>query len=206
MIPAVDNNVVAEGTGLLTSRYINAAATKGIITALLLRVQELETQFYSLITGINLANHPMPGGPWSILDQLGALVGAPRTGLPDAQYVQWIKLKARVNRSRGLSEDLLKLAVVLNQPLPAVYVETYPAAFYIGAWNSTGLFGSFALATSVLQQARGAGVYGVLAYTTWAAGNDFSFSSVYDSTQGEAGYGSVYSPSAGGLMVAGIGI
>jgi len=202
-IPAVDNSHVSEATGLLTSRYADKAVVKGIVTALALRVQEVENSFWSLVNAVQLANHPMPGGPWDVLDKLGAIVGAVRNGLSDSAFLALIKLQARVNRSRGLAEDILLLASLLAAPGAPQYLDQYPAAFYIGAWNINPAYPIFPL----LKQARPAGVYGFVAYSTWVDGNDFEFSSrAAPTTTGQGKWGSRTSPSTGGLLVAGVGI
>ena|ERR1700676_2607818 len=202
MIPTVDNAHATEGPALLTSRYINQANVKGIVTALMLRFQEIENAFWTLINGVQLTNHPMAGGPWSILDQLGAIVGLPRLGWPDSSYVGLIKIKARVNRSRGLAEDMIQIASLLSTS-PVQYLESYPAAFYIGAWNVDPSFP----AAAFLSQARSAGTLGLFAYSTWADGNDFEFDDVNNpSTTGQGTFGDSVAGVVGGLLVSGVQI
>jgi len=203
MIPFQDTAHVTEAGGLITSRYADKKVTAGIVKALTLRIQEVENTFFDFITHVNLANHPFPGGPWNILDQIGTIVGVARNGLNDADYLALIKIKAKVNISDGNPEDILALASFMSPTQPPFYLEVPPAAFYLGCWN---LFLNFPLFVSFLAQARPAGVYGMFAYSTWADGGDVEFSSVYDSSAGQTGYGSVYDANAGGVYVAGVGI
>jgi hypothetical protein len=215
MIPTVDNNHVAEGQALLTSMFVDKAVIKGIVTALMLRLQDIETSYWALINDVQLANHPLPGPTsWSILDQLGAIVGASRDGLDDPDYLALIKLQIQVNRSRGNPDDILALAAIMlgstpghilaaKHPLP-VYVEYYPAAFYLGCWD---LAGNFPLFVPLLTQIRPAAVLALLAYTTWPDGGDLVWGSSYDSSgpaDNATGWGSVYDSTAGGVWVAGL--
>jgi hypothetical protein len=199
MIPTPDENIVAEGQGLLTSRYVTAPNTNAILTALLARIQQIEDSYWSLIDAVQLANHPMPGGPWDVLDKLGSIVGALRNGLDDADYLALIKLQAKVNRSRGTAEDVLGLAALMSGTSPPVYLEMPPAAFYLGCWD---IALNYPIFTPLLAQARAAGVYGLFAYTSWADGNDLQFGSTYDPDAGQGGFGSRYDSNAGGLLVA----
>lgn len=209
MIPAVDSSHVTEGPDLLTSHYKGKPVITGMVTACMLRFQEIENAFWSLLNGVQLANHPMAGGPWSILDQIGVIVDLPRAGWPDASYKGLLLLKARVNRSRGLAEDMIQIAAVLAansvQVNPPVYVEYYPAAFYIGAWDVDPSFP----AAAFLSQARAAGTYGMFAYTTWPNYNDFEWCDVNNvSTTGQGTWAdsTIGDPLVGGLLVSGVGI
>lgn len=196
-IPLVDNNHVTEALGLLTSHYADKPVTTGLVKALTQRVQELENQIWSLINGIQLANHPMPGGPWSILDQLGTLVGIPRNGLPDSQYVGLIKLKAKVNTSRGLAADMIDIVNQLLGSNTAQYVEYYPAAFYLEGRDINPALPN----AQLLSQARPGGVYGEFVYTIWPTGHDFKWVDV-TSPSPEGGWGStVGTPANQGLLV-----
>lgn len=177
-VPTQDTAIAAEGVALLTSRYLTAPVVSGITKALMQRIQDLENQFWSLLNGVIVTGAPLPGGPWSIYDQLAALVGTQgRQGLSDSDLLKYILLQARVNRSRGLSEDILKLARVINQSGQPIFIDvTSPCAFYLFCSNIALFFGGTAIAQALLSQARPLGIAGDFVYTTWAPGNDFAFS------------------------------
>lgn len=220
MIPTPDTNIVAEGQGLTTSHYATAPVVQGIIQSLMQRLQEIENSFWAFINDIQLANHPLPGGPWSVLDQIGAIVGglaANRNGLSDADYLALIKLQARVNRSRGLAEDVIQLAMTMNGGVAPVYVEGssfwtaqglpisgWQATFYLGCWDLALNYAQF---VACLKQIRPAGVYGHFHYTTWPTGSDLVLGSRYGgaTTQGVVGsrYGGVAN---GGKLAAGVAL
>ncbi len=160
-IPAVDNAHVTEGAALTTSRYASAPVVQGIIKSLMLRFQQIENDYWTFINGVQLANHPQAGGPWSILDQIGAIVGQPRNGRTDADYVPAIKLQIRVNRSNGFAEDIIQIAGLIVTG--AIYTEWYPASFEVGAFGITMSVARALL--SNLGQARSASTAGTLRYS-----------------------------------------
>ena len=186
-IPAVDNAHVTEGAALTTSRYASAKAVQGIIKSLMLRFQQVENDYWTFINGVQIANHPMAGGPWSILDQIGGIVGLPRNGLADADYVPALKIQIRINRSNGLAEDIIQITGLVVSG--AIYNEWWPAAFEVGVFNTTGSI-ALALAT-YLGEARSAGTAGTVRYTL--TGNNSVI--VWGDTYGApgTGFGSSYS-------------
>jgi hypothetical protein len=202
VLPTQDSNHVTEGLGLVTSRYSTAAVVKGIITALLNKIQFIENSYWSLIDIVQLANHPQAGGPWDALDKLGSIVGgaaANRNGHTDADYLAIIKLQAKANRSRGRSEDVLSFGSLMINGGNPLYVEIFPAAFWVGCWNVQA---NYPLFVPLLTQVRAAGVYGILLFSTWPDGNDFEWGSRYDANAGQKGWGSRYDSTAGGVLVA----
>lgn len=199
--PTQDLNHVTEGQKLLTSHYASAPVISGMVKALMLRFQEIEGALFSLLNGIILNNHPMPGGPWNILDQLGAIVGEPRNGRDDATYVQAIRLRIRVNRSRGLAEDIIQIGQLATGVIP-YYLDMPPASFILETLDVIAP----ATVAALITQARSAGTYGSYVYTTWSTGNDFKFTSRYGGAPDEGLWSSRYSPSTGGLLVACFGV
>jgi len=178
--PTVDDNHVTEGAALLTSRYFSAPVIAGLTTALMTRFQLYENAFWSLIEGVILANHPMPGGPWSILDQIGSIVDVPRNGMPDAQYVVAIQLEIRVLRSTGHPNDIIEIAQIVLPPPPnenviaepVVYCEWPEAAFEVWGYNVSTSVAT--ILPPAIQQAKSSGTHGRFRYSTWA-GNLVAF-------------------------------
>lgn len=202
-IPAVDNAHVAEGVALLTARYNGQPVITGLVTACMQRFQSIETAFWAMINDVQLANHPLPGGPWDVLDKLGFIVGVLRNGLDDADFLALIKLQATVNRSRGTPEDVLALGELMDAPLAPIYLEMPVAAFYL-AVNNIAL--NYPLFYALLRQARPAGVYGLIIYTTWAPGNDDIWGSRYDGAAGQGVWGSRYNSAIGGKLAAAVSL
>lgn len=181
-VPTVDNDHVTEGQALLTSRYFSAPVISGLTAALMARFQLYENAFWSLINGMILANHPMPGGPWSILDQIGAIVDTPRNGMPDDEYVVSIRLAIRVLHSAGKPTDIIQVAQIVLPPslgptvvpggVIAPYLEWYPAAFEVWGLNISAWIAL--ILSAAIQKAKSAGTHGRLRYSTWL-GNVISF-------------------------------
>ena len=201
MIPAVDNNHVAEGVAYLTSRYNGQPVITGLVTSCMQRLQQIEDAFWAMINAVQLSNHPMPGGPWDVLDKIGMIVGAPpRNGLDDTDYLALIKLQAEVNTSRGNPDNILQLGAILSS-LPPGYLEMPLGAFYLTVSDITSA--SFLLFPSLLKQARPTGVYALLIYTTWPdVGDDDYWASRYGGKAGQGGWGSRYTSAAGGVLAA----
>jgi hypothetical protein len=177
--PVQDTAVVTEGQALTTSRYATAPVVQGILAALLTRCQQIENDYWSFITGVQLANHPMAGGPWSVLDQIGALVGAPpRNGLADANYLQMLKIAIRANSSHGWSEDVIQVAKLIGTVTS--FTEVYPASFRL---TMLGLStADFPALTYFLPIVRSAGTLGELVYSTDPASEVFYFADTVNLT------------------------
>lgn len=164
-VPTPDTTIVADTTALLTSRYAKQKNVLGLVTALASRAQTIESVLWQLIDALPLANHPMAGGPWGILDMIGAIVGVPRNGRTDADYTPAIKLQIRINRATGLAEDIIQITALLVTG--ATYVEWPPAAFEVIV---LGDFASNIQALlAALPLARAGGVSGRLRFTLLGA-------------------------------------
>lgn len=90
-----------------------------LLTVFLERYQDLETAFSDLLTKRNI--YTAFGAQ---LDAIGRLVGMPRNGLSDADYQRYLFAQISTNRSDGLIEDLISIALlVLNDPAAVVTVQ-----------------------------------------------------------------------------------
>ncbi len=136
----------------------------------------------------------------ALMDTVGNLVGQPRLGQNDLNYLSTIYLRIAVNRSYAVPPNWSNFAAILLQTSggPADYWEG-DAAFRLSVYDMT--LNPIAVAT-VLAGAVGNGILGQFGYSTWPDGNDFSFTSRYSSGAGEAGWGSRYDSGVGGLLVA----
>lgn len=163
-LPDVDNAHVTEGQALITSRYASQKVVPGIVKALMLAVQDIENAYWTLINGVQLVNHPQAGGPWDVLDKIGAIVGVSRNALSDADYLPQIKIKIRVNRSHGLAEDIVQIANLIATG--SKYYEWYPGAFEVDLFNTTTSIINAMIAW--LGEAKSAGTGGNLRYSLTA--------------------------------------
>lgn len=195
-LPVQDLNHVAEGLAYLTDQYKNPANVpilQGLLSVYLRRIQDLENVLWQIVNTRILANAPTGDQ----LTQLGNLVGQPRGAFNDTNLLAAILLRILTNKSNGLANDIINMVAAISTGGWS-YWEGAHAAFGVGLWN----LASPDLAQQLLTAAKPGGVYAELVYTTWADGNDFSFSSVYLSSAGEAGWGSVYDSGASGGLLA----
>lgn len=198
--PVQNAQVVATALAKFTSRFSveNAPNLRKLAACYLAGVQELENAIWATLEGRFLAN-----AVGVDLAVIGDLVGQPNTGLDDDTYRAAIRLRIKANRSQGRAEDVLKIAVIGAKRFSAdlnglaSYFEAPIMAFSVTVANQ--LYP--ALLASILSEARAIGSHGTLIYSTWPDGEDFDWGSIYDPRSGQQGYGSVYSPSAGGPMV-----
>lgn len=201
--PTHNTQHVATGLSRLVSRYKGLPNITKLLTAYLLEVQAAEDMLWDVLSLRNIAS-----GVGDQLDQIGKIVGQPREGLDDPSYRISISLRVLANSSKGRTTDILKIALTLAQNFTSDlnglvdYHEAPSMNFSVGVWDQT----EPALAASLLHEAKAASSRGVLLYTTWPDGDDFSFGSLLDPTAGEAGWGSVSDPAAGGLLIAEIGL
>lgn len=194
MFPTHDTAHAAEGAALFTDHYRGKKVVGGLTQAYLNQIQKLEDAIWGVINGFLLATPPVG----QQLDFIGELVGQPRGNLSDAAYLLAIRVRIRVNRSQGTSEDVIQVAS-LFEGVSVAYLDVYPASFLVEILNDANAL----VLADLLSETRSAGTYGVLDYTTWATGNDFMWGSVTSASAGQGTWGSVTSPSTGGLLAAG---
>jgi len=122
----------------------------------------------------------------SVLDVIGNLIGQPRQGLDDLDYLSVIYLRIAVDHSAGRDIDWSNFAAILLRTSdgPAFYFESGTggtggsAAFFFGVWDMT--LNANVVAT-VLEDAVSAGVGpNCFAWSTWPDGADFAVGSLYD--------------------------
>lgn len=168
MISQRNDNHVAEGAELLTGKYRDKPVISGILKALLGGVQTLERELWVLLWGWVL-EHEGYHASGQQLDDLGAIVGQPREGRSDADYILAIRLRIRVLRSKGRAEDILQVATLINPA--ATYVEGFPLGWEVSIYDVPNGGDIIRLLT----QAKAATSYGVLLTSTWNEASVFKF-------------------------------
>lgn len=136
------------------------------------RRQALEDVAWSVLTALSDPTFATVTGV--LLDKIGARVGELRGGRVDSDYQAAIRLRIRVNRSRGKAEDIIaiaKLAAIHSTPLYTEPDDDGPL-FEV---DITNLPGGKQVGT-LLGQAKPLGVPGLLVYSpdgqTYAAWGD----------------------------------
>ena len=205
-IPSYNNQVVGQALARLSGAFITQPTIRAWLMVVMQPWQDLEDATWGVLTLRFLATAAVLTLPAtnSVFDSIGALVGVTRAGtiLSDLVMKALIYLRIAVNRCKGQIVDWSRFAQILAPYVggPVMYLDGQ-AGVYFGLWNlqlPPNAVGQ------ELARAPGNGIYGELAYSTWPDGEDFGFTSVYDASAGQAGYGSVYTTGVGGLQVAGI--
>jgi len=158
-IPArITDHVEAAKARLISQFRSPKPVLHGMMESYVEQLQELEDVLWDVI------NHrlldPAPGesvGAEGVqLDVLGKIVGQPRLGLSDSGYRSAIKLKIRVNRSRGSNVDLLEiLRLAMPEPKEWTFEPMYIHASFTHV-EDISVELAFTLLTS-LNSARAAG-------------------------------------------------
>jgi hypothetical protein len=229
VIPAPVEDYVKQALAKLTSQYAttvyyddngiahfqgNAPQLAALLAAYSNQAQELEAALWGVYLWRQLANvlpgaltapyaNPSTGVGGSVIDTIGSIVGQPRLGMSDVNYVGVIYLRIAVNRSIGAIPNWSNFAAILlpTSGGPIQYYEAIPPIGYVPA--HTRASAGFVLAiwdmglnpvivAQVLAGATPHGVNGQLHWTTWPDGDDFEWTSVYDTGTGELGWGSIY--------------
>ena len=202
--PIPNANIVGQGLGWLTSAYASQPNIRALLAVYLQPFQDVQNALYEVYVGRQLANATIYQLPETnaVLDVLGGIVGVKRQGLSDFQYLILIRVCALCNRSNGTMLNWSNIVGILQNSgasSGALTWEQGSRAFQLGLWD---IQIPTQILAGMLSRARPTGIMGFLAYSTWSDGNDIGWSSVRDSTAGEAGWGSVSDSMAGGYMVA----
>lgn len=119
------DNHVEEGTSKLISQFKKKPKILAFTTVYIQQLQELENAFSDLLTETNLDN-----AKGVHLDNIGVIVGEPRSGRTDTQYRTAISARILLNTSNGTIEDVIGIAIaVAGIPLTIAITEYFPASF-----------------------------------------------------------------------------
>ncbi len=178
MIPVQDSTHKAEMLALLTDMFKKQPNIEGILSCLSVEVQTIEDQLYVYLQGIILAT-----GTGDVLDKYGAIVGLPREGQTDTDYLIAILLEIQILRSQGRAEDVIKIVASVLTTFD--FEEWQPAGWTVLSYNVANVLPIL----HTVGRAKAAGTRGVFLYTTWDPSTDI----VFDSTTGSV-------PDARGFM------
>jgi hypothetical protein len=70
------------------------------------------------------------------LDKWGGLVGESRGGLEDDDYRRFIRARVLVNRSKGSTDELVKIMQLVTAPSTVRRYELPPAGFELFCWRN----------------------------------------------------------------------
>jgi hypothetical protein len=217
-IPTQNSNVVGEAVGYLTDNFRLQQAIPAFTSAFAAEIQELENAIWTMMAGrslvdltttnsqgqtVNFGSVQILTAPAMnpVLDTIGSIVGQPRQGLDDSDYLSVIYLKITVNRSSGRTTDWSQFAQLLLQSGAGGPVEFEQGSaalyFFVGDLQLNPI-----VVASVLARAVANGVGSAFGYSTWPDGNDFEWCDVNnESITGQGTFGDTVAGVVGGLLV-----
>jgi hypothetical protein len=160
MLPTKETQHVATAQALLIDQFKSKTVIQGYLNTLARRVQEIENVLWDIIelrrldvaTGIQL-------------DSLGKLVGEKRIGRSDVDYRTGIRLRIRVNRSKGRIVDVIDVAILASGAVVPRVTEYAFLGFQVEIYGQTGE----RYIADLLSRTRAATSYGVLVASDLAA-------------------------------------
>ncbi len=172
MISQREDDHITTGLEKLTETFKNQPVIEAMLRAFLRQADELEEQLWLLMWGWVL-EYVHPDGTYNAygkqLDDIGAIVGQLREGREDDDYVAALKIRIRINLSKGRSSDMVAIAALLDEDM--TYVEYFPLAWEASLYNiSNG--GDI---SRMLAQAKAASSYGVILTSDFDEANVFKF-------------------------------
>jgi hypothetical protein len=118
-------NHVEEGISNFISQFRKQPTIVALASVYLRQIQDIENALSDLLTETNLNN-----AVGVHLDNIGALVGEPRSGRNDSQYRIAISARILLNISNGTIEDVIAIAAAAaGVPVTIEIIEHFPASF-----------------------------------------------------------------------------
>lgn len=103
----------------LRSQFADKPAIRAWVCALATPAQAIEDALQDL-----LSNRAIDTGEGVQLNIIGKIVGQSRNGLSDDGYRPYLRARIATNRSRGITEDLIKIArLLINDALASVVID-----------------------------------------------------------------------------------
>lgn len=170
MIPEQETpeEILRDSRVLLTSKHAGKPVIEGLLRALLKPAEALEALTFEVIE-----KRRLDVAEGVQLDVIGAIVGEAREGRSDEDYRAAIRLRIRINRSKGRTRDVLDVTALSLGPTGWTYRDVELAAFIVTAYE-LGAPVAKAL-RAALAKTRAAGTQGVFVTSTWPLAQNFSY-------------------------------
>lgn len=157
---------VAGGLALLTSQFRGQPAARAVLASWIAQVQDLETALFDLLSD------GLTSAVGAQLDQIGDLLGRPRSGLSDDEYRLLLTGIALAIKSSGTGPELVEIADILCKVVPVTLSE--PGVAVVKVEPAAHISLSASLVLEALVRAKVAGVR--ILVVDVPSGSTFAFS------------------------------
>lgn len=157
IVQKIDTHV-QDALDRLLVQYKGLPRIKGLITALVQQIQDLEDAIYDLDQGRQFWNGTTTPAIGAQLDVIGLIVGIARNGLSDQQYILFIFGKIAENFSNGTRPEIATIVNNMFQAQTTIIKDYYPAGIGFEAIGSGIPSRLFELAKGIVEGGLSAGV------------------------------------------------
>lgn len=133
MLPERNSAHVVEARKLLIGQFRGKPVIQAFLDAYVKRLQDVEDVLWDVVDKRILDNATA-----AQLETLGKLVGEIRRGRTDAQFRLGIRIRIRVNRSKGRITDVIDVAGLANAPGTPVVEELRYLNFHVETYEQIG--------------------------------------------------------------------
>lgn len=159
---------VARAPTRFLEQFRNKTKLAGVLKSYETQLQKLEDAAWEVILYRTLNTNPATGTAYAVgvqLDIIGRIVGRPRQGLSDSDYLIAIRGQIRINRSCGTPNDIIEVAILSLPPgYDFDYTELYPAAILVSI--TTQVLFTITVLFQNLVRTKSGGVRLLLEYST----------------------------------------
>lgn len=171
MLATQITNHVQAALNRLMQQYRGKVGLEAFLSALVTQIQELEAAIYGIDQGRQLYNGNAQGVQ---LDGIGELVGVPRNGLDDAEYLVFILATIGENTSDTTITKVIAIILLIFGAQSIVFDEIFPAAIGFQLGSPTLDPSLYNVAIDLIINSLGAAI-GIGYVSTYTQGESFSF-------------------------------
>lgn len=189
---------VQDALNRLLQQYKGRPLIEGMYTSFVDQIQDLENAIFALDEGRQLYDGTSSPAVGAQLDTLGVIVGIPRNGLSDAEYLLFIFGKIAENFSDSTLPTILTVIGYVFQAEQVKLQEIYPAGIAIQILGTPLNPTLWPIALSLVQAALGAAIKVIFA-GAYPTTNVFRFYAA--DTGPENGFADLNVPGSGGVFI-----
>lgn len=150
----------ADAVARLLEQFRTGASMPALVRTFAAQAQAAEDALWDVLVLRQLAS-----ATGAQLDVLGRVLGQPREGRADADYVLWLRARMLINLGSGRPEDLLAIFAAVTQGSTGLQLEEqFPASIVLRISSASTV--DPAQAAAILQLAKAGGVKAVLEAAT----------------------------------------